>query len=146
MSPYRPANPIDKPAAHFENHENMKLNDKQAVTALGALAQESRLQAFRLLVRHGEKGIPAGEIAEALGVPPATLSFHLSQLAQGGLIDSRRNGRSIIYFVNVCGVRALMAYLTEDCCGGRAELCLPGHEDEPCQDKTACRPKKGTRK
>jgi DNA-binding transcriptional ArsR family regulator len=108
----------------------MKLNDKQAVTALAALAQESRLQAFRLLVRHGEKGLPAGEIAEALGVPPATLSFHLSQLAQGGLIDSRRNGRSISYFILVDGIRALMAYLTEDCCGGRSELCLPASEVE----------------
>jgi DNA-binding transcriptional ArsR family regulator len=117
----------------------MKLNDKQAVTALSALAQESRLQAFRLLVRHGESGLPAGEIAEALGVPPATLSFHLSQLAQSGLIDSRRNGRSIIYFIHVDGIRGLMAYLTEDCCGGKAELCLPGRQDEK---ETCCEPRK----
>ena len=103
----------------------MKLYDKQAVSALAALPQESRLQTFRLLVRHGAKGLPAGEIAEALGVAPATLSFHLSQLAQAGLIDSRRNGRSITYFVHVDGIRGLMDYLTEDCCGGRAELCLP---------------------
>lgn len=124
----------------------MKLNDKQAVGALAALAQESRLQAFRLLVRHGSAGLPAGEIAEALGVAPATLSFHLSQLAQGGLVDSRRNGRSIIYFIHVEGIRALMAYLTEDCCGGRAELCLPVVENGSCSDESACRPKKGSKK
>jgi DNA-binding transcriptional ArsR family regulator len=119
----------------------MKINDKQAVTALGALAQESRLQAFRLLVRHGDKGLPAGEIAEALGVPPATLSFHLSQLAQGGLVDSRRNGRSIVYFMHADGIRALMAYLTEDCCGGRAELCLPKPQEAAC-----CEPKARSKK
>jgi DNA-binding transcriptional ArsR family regulator len=123
----------------------MKLNDKQAVTALAALAQESRLQAFRLLVRHGKKGLPAGEIAEALGVPPATLSFHLSQLAQGGLVDSLRNGRSISYFIHVEGIRALMAYLMEDCCGGKAELCLPSSDDEACCEPAA-RPKKGKRR
>lgn len=105
------------------------MNDKQAVAAL---AQESRLQAFRLLVRHGAAGLPAGEIAEALGIPPATLSFHLSQLVQGGLVDSRRNGRSISYFVHVEGIRALMAYLTEDCCGGKPELCLPVADGGPC--------------
>lgn len=124
----------------------MKLNDKQAVAALAALAQESRLQAFRLLVRRGEEGLPAGEIADALGVPPATLSFHLSQLAQGGLIESRRNGRSIIYFINVCGVRALMAYLTEDCCGGRSELCLPAADEQLCCEPKRRSPKKGRKK
>ena len=124
----------------------MKLNDKQAVAALAALAQESRLQAFRLLVRHGEKGLPAGEIAEALGVPPATLSFHLSQLAQGGLIDSRRSGRSISYFIHVEGIQSLMAYLTEDCCGGRAELCLPAAEGQACCSPKSRRTTKGKKK
>ena len=111
--------------SHFDSYGNMKVDDEQAVIALAALAQESRLQVFRLLVRHGEDGLPAGEIAEALGLPPATLSFHLSQLAQSRLVDSRRNGRSISYFIRVEGIRALMAYLTKDCCGGRSELCLP---------------------
>jgi ArsR family transcriptional regulator len=124
----------------------MKLNDKQAVTALAALAQESRIQAFRLLVRHGERGLPAGEIAEALGVPPASLSFHLSQLTQGGLIDSRRNGRSISYFIHIEGIQSLMAYLTEDCCGGRAELCLPGAEMQACCPPKPRRAKKGKKK
>jgi DNA-binding transcriptional ArsR family regulator len=124
----------------------MKLNDKQAVAALAALAQESRLQAFRLLVRHGEKGLPAGEIADALGVPPATLSFHLSQLAQGGLVDSRRNGRSISYFIHVEGIQSLMAYLTEDCCGGRAELCLPTLNEQSCCPPKPRRSRKGKRK
>lgn len=124
----------------------MKLTDKQAVTALAALAQESRVQAFRLLVRHGETGLPAGEIADALGVPPATLSFHLSQLAQAGLVDSRRNGRSISYFVHVEGIRALMAYLTEDCCGGRSELCLPDSDQTGCCDQKPTRSKRRKRK
>lgn len=124
----------------------MKLNDKQAVAALSALAQESRLQTFRLLVRHGEKGLPAGEIAEAIGVPPATLSFHLSQLAQGGLVDSRRSGRSISYFIHVEGIQALMAYLTEDCCGGRAELCLPTVDAEACCPPKPRRLKRGKKK
>lgn len=124
----------------------MKINDKQAVIAFAALAQVSRLQAFRLLVRHGETGLPAGEIAEALGVPPATLSFHLSQLAQGGLIDSRRHGRSISYFIHVEGIRALMAYLTEDCCGGRSELCLPIPEAESCCAPKSRQPVKRKRK
>jgi ArsR family transcriptional regulator, arsenate/arsenite/antimonite-responsive transcriptional repressor len=124
----------------------MKLNDKQAVVALAALAQESRLQVFRLLVRHGTTGLPAGEIAEAIGVPPATLSFHLSQLSQGGLVDSTRTGRSISYFINVDGVRALMAYLMEDCCGGNAESCLPTFDDGACCPPKTTRARKGKKR
>jgi DNA-binding transcriptional ArsR family regulator len=92
------------------------------------LAQETRLQIFRTLVRQGPEGMPAGEIAEALQVPNATLSFHLSHLTQGGLLESRREGRSIIYAINVEGVRELLAFLMEDCCQGRKELC--GAEDD----------------
>jgi len=97
-----------------------------AVAALSALAQESRLSVFRLLVRQGPQGLPAGEIAARLDVPPATMSFHLKELAQAGLIGSRRAGRSIIYALDTGGIRGLMAFLTEDCCQGRPELCLPG--------------------
>lgn len=101
------------------------MNSTDAVPALGALAQETRLAIFRLLVEHGREGLPAGRIAERLGVPSATLSFHLTQLAHAGLVDSRRESRSIIYVVNVERVNDLIRFLTEDCCGGRPELCLP---------------------
>ncbi len=101
----------------------MELAD--AATALGALAQESRLAVFRLLVPQGEQGLAAGQIARELNVAPATLSFHLKELAHAGLIDSRRSGRSIIYRVRPDRIRALMAFLTEDCCQGRPDLCMP---------------------
>jgi ArsR family transcriptional regulator len=96
-----------------------------AVRALGALAQESRLAAFRLLVRAGDRGLPAGEIARALAIPHNTLSTHLAALAQGGLVRSRRDGRSIIYSVDFAGTRALLAFLLEDCCRGAPEICSP---------------------
>ena len=96
---------------------------KQAVKALSALAQDSRLEVFRLLVRAGPGGLAAGRIAEDLGIAPATMSFHLSQLANAGLIVDRRDGRSIIYSLNVKGMRELLAFLMEDCCQGRPELC-----------------------
>ncbi len=97
----------------------------EAVAALGALAQPSRLEVFRLLV--GSKGaLCAGEIAEHLALPKPTLSFHLKELSHAGLIEARREGRSIFYEVRVEGIRELMGFLTEDCCQGRPELCLPG--------------------
>jgi ArsR family transcriptional regulator, arsenate/arsenite/antimonite-responsive transcriptional repressor len=95
----------------------------QAVEALSALAQESRLRVFRLLVPAGETGIPAGEIAEELGLPAATLTFHLKELVHGGLVESRRDGRSIRYSLRVDGMRELLDCLTHDCCKGRPELC-----------------------
>lgn len=98
---------------------------KDAVLALSALAQESRLAVFRLLVEAGPGGLAAGAIAEELGIPPATLSFHLSQLTQAGLSETRREGRSIIYALRVEGIRTLLGFLTKDCCGGRPELCSP---------------------
>ena len=96
---------------------------KTAVTALAALAQESRMNVFRLLVKSGSEGLPAGVIAERLGIPPATLSFHLKELVTGGLIESRREGRSMIYALRIEGIRVLMGFLTADCCQGRPELC-----------------------
>ena len=96
-----------------------------AVTSLSALAQPSRLEVFRLLVRTGGSGLCAGEIAELLDLPKPTLSFHLKELARAELIEAQREGRSIIYRVRVEGIRDLMAYLTEDCCQGRPDLCLP---------------------
>jgi ArsR family transcriptional regulator len=94
----------------------MELNN--AVDALGALAQETRLTAFRLLVRAGPAGVPAGEIARELDVPAATMSFHLAHLARAGLISPKRDGRSIIYTADFDGMRGLIDYLSEDCCAG----------------------------
>jgi len=93
--------------------------------ALGALAQESRLEAFRLLVRSGAEGMAAGEIARALKVPHNTMSSHLSILVNAGLIGSRRESRSIIYSIDFSGTRDLLSFLMEDCCRGRPELCAP---------------------
>lgn len=96
-----------------------------AVQALGALAQESRLMAFRLLVRSGDDGMAAGEIARALGIPHNTLSSHLSILVNAGLIKSRRESRSIIYSVDFDGTRELLSFLVEDCCQGNPDVCMP---------------------
>jgi ArsR family transcriptional regulator, arsenate/arsenite/antimonite-responsive transcriptional repressor len=98
---------------------------KTAVTALAALAQESRLSAFRLLVSAGSDGLAAGEIAEKLDIPPATLTFHLKELSHAGLIDSQREGRSIRYSIREAGVCELLTYLLNDCCNGQPELCGP---------------------
>jgi ArsR family transcriptional regulator, arsenate/arsenite/antimonite-responsive transcriptional repressor len=97
----------------------------EAVGRLSALAQEARLQVFRLLVRAGPKGMPAGEIARSLGTPANTTSAQLLVLSNAGLIRARRQGRSIIYSVDFGAMRDLLVFLTEDCCGGRAEICAP---------------------
>jgi ArsR family transcriptional regulator len=96
-----------------------------AVAALGALAQESRLKVFRLLVRSGANGLAAGEIARALKVPQNTMSAHLAILARARLVTSRKEGRSVIYAVDLEGTRALLSFLLEDCCRGKAQLCAP---------------------
>jgi DNA-binding transcriptional ArsR family regulator len=94
---------------------------ESAVDALGALAQESRLKVFRLLVQQGPEGLPAGAIASQLGVTPATMSHHLDQLSQAGLVSSRRDGRSIIYSANYEQMQRLINYLMENCCQGKQE-------------------------
>jgi ArsR family transcriptional regulator, arsenate/arsenite/antimonite-responsive transcriptional repressor len=96
---------------------------KLAVQSLASLAHEHRLAAFRLLVRAGPDGLAAGEIAANLGLPPSSLSFHLSALESAGLVVSSRAGRFIHYRVEPRAVRRLMEFLTEDCCAGRPELC-----------------------
>lgn len=96
-----------------------------ATRALGALAQETRLETFRLLVRAGPDGMAAGSIAGALETPHNTLSSHLSILVNAGLVRSRRDGRSVIYRVDFDGTRSLLAFLVEDCCQGRPEVCAP---------------------
>jgi ArsR family transcriptional regulator, arsenate/arsenite/antimonite-responsive transcriptional repressor len=101
------------------------MNEKQAVKALSALAQETRLEIFRLLVEKGPNGLPAGEIGESLRVAPATLSFHLKELEQGGLLNSRRVSRKIFYATNYEGMGILMNYLSEDCCKCDPRVCVP---------------------
>ena len=96
-----------------------------AVKSLNALAQSTRLEAFRLLVMEGEAGLAAGRIASALNVPHNTLSTHLGILENAGLVQARRESRSIIYSVDFGGTRALMGFLMKDCCQGSAELCQP---------------------
>ncbi|MFZ5608673.1 MAG: ArsR/SmtB family transcription factor [Pseudomonadota bacterium] len=102
-----------------------KLDIDDALKALSALAGKSRLDAFRLLVAAGAQGMAAGAIADALAIPQNTLSAHLAILTNAGLIVSRRVGRSIIYRVDFKKVRALLAFLLEDCCQGRPEVCAP---------------------
>jgi ArsR family transcriptional regulator, arsenate/arsenite/antimonite-responsive transcriptional repressor len=104
---------------------------KQAIDALGALAQETRLAAFRLLVTAGPAGLPAGAIAESLGAPTSTLSFHLAYLSRAGLVVSRRESRSIIYAANFDGMRGLLDFLTLDCCRGHPEMCRPLSASKP---------------
>jgi len=96
---------------------------KAAVTALSALAHQGRLSVFRMLVQAGHEGIPAGEIARRLDVPPNTLSANLTILAHASLIDSRREGRSVIYSARYEDMTALLEYLMQDCCGGSPEIC-----------------------
>lgn len=106
------------------------MDSPAAVEALNALAQEHRLAAFRLLVQAGDAGLAAGAIAEALGVPGSSLSFHLAHLHRAGLIRQRRQHRSIIYTADFAAMNALVGFLTENCCGGAdcgsAPLCETG--------------------
>ena len=96
---------------------------KPYVEALAALAQESRLQVYRLLVQAGPEGIAASELAERLGIPPNTLSFHLKTLSHAGLVVARPEGRFIYYSANYEQMNVLLGFLTENCCGGRS--CAP---------------------
>ena len=96
-----------------------------AVKRLSAIAQDARLEVFRLLVTAGPEGLAAGEIARRLAIAANTLSAQLLVLANAGLVRARRDGRSIIYAVNFEAMRDLLVFLTKDCCGGRAEMCAP---------------------
>jgi len=111
----------------------------QAVSALSALAQPSRLAAFRLLVEAGPQGMPAGAIGEKLDLPPATLSFHLAGLTRAGLAQSRQEGRFVIYTANFDNMNALVGFLTDNCCGGKS--CAPStgerHEKVPRTRRSA---------
>jgi DNA-binding transcriptional ArsR family regulator len=108
---------------YFDIRRNMEKAD--AVVALSALAQDSRLDAYRLLVQAGPDGLPAGEVAARLGLPPNTLTFHFDRLRQADLVTVRRQGRSMIYAARFDTMNALLGYLTENCCGGAPEACAP---------------------
>jgi len=101
------------------------METNRAIAALSALAQPSRLAVFRLLVQTGPEGKAAGEIARALDLPPSTLSSHLSLLEGAGLLAATREGRVIRYAADLAGIRALMGWLLQDCCGGAPETCAP---------------------
>lgn len=94
------------------------MQSERTIRALGALAQEHRLAAFRLLVQAGPDGLAAGALAEALTVPASSMSFHLAQLANAGLVAQRRQSRSIIYSADYAAMNSLLTYLTENCCAG----------------------------
>lgn len=112
--------------------------DKQAaMQALAALGQETRLDIFRLLVRAGGEGVPAGAVAERLQAVQNTTSAHLKVLAQSGLIRARREGRSVHYAADMTGFRDLLAFLMEDCCNGSPELCRPVIDAVTCDCATA---------
>ena len=109
-----------------------------ALEALAALAQETRLSVFRHLVAVHPDGVAAGAIAERFGAPHNTMSSHLAILARAGLVASQRRGRSVLYRADLDGFRALVTFLTQDCCRGRPEICAPVLES--LADACACAP------
>ena len=107
------------------------METKAALTALTGLGQQTRLSIFRLLVQHGQAGLPAGAIGERLDIAPATLSFHLAHLERCGLLDARRTGRSIVYAANFATMTALLAFLSENCCVEEACCTGPAAPESP---------------
>ena len=101
------------------------MDKKATLAALAALGQETRLDVFRLLVKAGDQGVPAGEIASRLGTVQNTMSAHLKVLGHAGLVRAERDGRTVRYLADMTGFRDLLAFLMEDCCNGRPELCRP---------------------
>lgn len=101
------------------------MDERQALTAFSALAQETRLAVVRLLVQAGPEGLAAGAIGEAVGASASVASFHLAHLERAGLIRSRREARSIIYSAAYDGLSGLVGFLMQDCCAGRPEVCAP---------------------
>jgi DNA-binding transcriptional ArsR family regulator len=114
------------------------LHTPEAVQALSALAQGTRLAVFRILVKAGSDGLSAGEIAREVGVIPNTLSSHMTILASASLVEARRSGRSIIYSANYVRMNGLIQFLIDDCCGGRPELCFPGGACTSTREETGC--------
>ncbi|MEV8467751.1 helix-turn-helix domain-containing protein [Fluviibacterium sp. DFM31] len=116
------------------------MNKDQAITALAALSQGTRLDVFRLLVKAGDAGMLSGELGTALDVRPNTMSANLSVLHSAGLVRNTREGRAIRYFADMAGMGRLLAFLTEDCCGGRPDLCRSMIADISCTDKGTSMP------
>lgn len=104
------------------------MKTKSAVSALAALAQDSRLEIFRTLVQAGPSGLAAGKISEVIGISPSSLSFHMKELTHADMVSSRNEGRFVIYSANFATMNGLLAFLTENCCGGNPCLavCNPG--------------------
>lgn len=112
------------------------MDNIEAIAALAALAQSTRLDTFRLLVQREPAGVPAGELARLMAVPQNTMSAHLSILSRAGLVNGERQSRSIIYRANLGRLRELTLFMVMDCCGGRAEICAPLITDlSPCCTK-----------
>jgi DNA-binding transcriptional ArsR family regulator len=109
------------------------MESENAILALAALAQNTRLEVFRLLVKHEPEGVPAGELARLVSVPQNTMSSHLNILSRAGLVTAERQSRSIIYRADITTFQTLLLFLVQDCCGGRPELCGPLLEIlQPC--------------
>src|SRR5215813_7063017 len=113
------------------------MDKKAAIVSLGALAQETRLDVYRLLVTQGPAGLPAGAIADTLSVLPASLTFHLKELQHAGLITQRRLGRQLIYSAEYSAMNALLGYLTENCCAGTGLVATGCNPGETCSTAPA---------
>jgi ArsR family transcriptional regulator len=136
--PGRKRNPLDK--VHYI-HKSGYMESESAILALAALAQSTRLDVFRLLVKHEPEGLAAGDIAKALAVPQNTMSSHLSILSRAGLVSAQRFSRSIVYRADLAQLQAVMLFMLRDCCDGRPEICAPLIEN-----LTPCCPPKPKRK
>src|SRR4029077_20409326 len=117
------------------------MESEATILALAALAQSTRLEAFRLLVKHEPDGLAAGDIGKSLAVPQNTMSAHLSILSRAGLVVAKRFSRSIVYRADLDRFQSVMLYLLEDCCGGRPEICAP-----VIKSLTSCRPAAGKKR
>jgi DNA-binding transcriptional ArsR family regulator len=113
------------------------MESEQAILALAALAQSTRMGVFKLLVKYEPDGLAAGDIARELAVPQNTMSAHLAILARADLVTSERKSRSIVYRANLAAFQTLTSFMVEDCCGGRAELCAPVAACKPAHGKRA---------
>jgi len=122
-------------------HKSGCMESENTILALAALAQSTRLEVFRLLVKHEPKGLAAGDIARALAVPQNTMSSHLAVLSRAGLVSAQRFSRSIVYRADLARFRTVVLFMLKDCCEGRPEICAPLIED-----LTPCCPPKSKRK
>jgi ArsR family transcriptional regulator, arsenate/arsenite/antimonite-responsive transcriptional repressor len=111
------------------------MEKSNAVAALAALAQDNRLDVYRLLVQAGPSGLPAGQVAAALKLAPNTLTFHFDRLRGAGLVSVRRDGRSMVYAARFETMNTLLSYLTENCCKGAKDACAPAAECRPARKK-----------